>query len=173
MRGCKSGFTLVELLVAICIMAILAMWAVPSFGTMLAKNKFNQFTREYAQLLVQARSQAILTKNPTVVCVGKDNDNGMVDIDTCVDLAFPSLDTTEKNAVKNNNRVFVMDVPESVTVLNTPANIPVYFSALGAVFANSNANPSQRNTVFCSNEVQATITASRMGNISINKGVCS
>lgn len=169
----ERGFTLVELLIAIAIMAVLAMWAVPSFSAMLTKNKFNQFSREYAQVLVQARSQAILTKNPTAVCVSKNSTNGVLDVDACVDLAFPGADNTQKDAIIENNRVFLVDVPENIVVLNTSANIPIYFSALGAAFANSGANAGDRAVAFCSGELQTTITASRMGNVTINKGECS
>lgn len=63
----NRGFTLVELMVTIGVVAILAMIAAPSMGDMLAKQQLNKSARELTSVLTQARSKAaLLTTEVTV-----------------------------------------------------------------------------------------------------------
>lgn len=63
----SRGFTLIELMVTIAVIAILAMVAAPSMGNLIAKQQLNKSTRELAATLAQARSQAaLLRRNVTV-----------------------------------------------------------------------------------------------------------
>ena len=63
----NRGFTLIEMMVTIVILAIIATMAVPSFGKMIARKKFDSTTRNLALLLGEARGQAIvLRKNITI-----------------------------------------------------------------------------------------------------------
>jgi len=63
----KRGFTLVELMVTIAVMAIIAMIAAPSFGNILYKQQLNTNTRELISTLSQARSQAVILRKDTTV----------------------------------------------------------------------------------------------------------
>ena len=63
-----KGFTLIELMVTIGIMAIIATLAAPSFGNMLTNQKLKKTTVEMKIKLQEARSRALLTRSPTVVC---------------------------------------------------------------------------------------------------------
>ena len=58
----NQGFTLIELMVTVAIMAIIAMMAVPSFGDILEKRRYEQNARELLLILSQAKSQAILSR---------------------------------------------------------------------------------------------------------------
>lgn len=63
----SRGFTLVELMVTIAVVAILAMIAAPSMSNLVAKQQLNKSARELAATLSQARSQAaLLRRNVTV-----------------------------------------------------------------------------------------------------------
>ncbi|MEE9885437.1 MULTISPECIES: prepilin-type N-terminal cleavage/methylation domain-containing protein [Acinetobacter] len=78
MRGItpQEGFTLVELIVTIAVMAIIAMMAAPSFTQLMAKQKLNANTRELISALSQGRSQAVLLRtNVTVHLVAGTNTN--------------------------------------------------------------------------------------------------
>ena len=67
MQRKEQGFTLIELMLTIAILAIIATMAAPSFGNILSRQQLNVNTRELMSTLSQARSQAvILRKNTTV-----------------------------------------------------------------------------------------------------------
>ena len=63
----NKGFTLIELIVTIAVMAIIAMMAAPSFGDLLNKKALEANAKELVLVLSQARSQAILLRTNTVV----------------------------------------------------------------------------------------------------------
>lgn len=63
----SRGFTLVELMVTITVVAILAMIAAPSMNNLLAKQRLNTTAQDLAYIFGQARSQsAVLRKDVTV-----------------------------------------------------------------------------------------------------------
>ncbi|PSW02545.1 GspH/FimT family pseudopilin [Photobacterium lipolyticum] len=55
-----SGFTLLELLIAIAVMTILATAAAPSFSSLIESNKLKRLATEIEWLLVQAKSEAVM-----------------------------------------------------------------------------------------------------------------
>ncbi len=54
----NNGFTLIELIVTIAVMAIIATIAAPSFGNLIEKRKLDAETRELSFVLSEARAQA-------------------------------------------------------------------------------------------------------------------
>ena len=63
----NHGFTLIELMVTIGVMAIIATMAAPSFGNLIAEKRLESDTRELALILGDARGQAAtLRKNITI-----------------------------------------------------------------------------------------------------------
>lgn len=70
----NRGFTLIELMVTIAVMAIIAMMAAPSFGNLIAEKRLESDTRELALILGDARGQAAtLRKNITIKFEGGTN----------------------------------------------------------------------------------------------------
>ncbi len=63
-----TGFTLVELMVTIAIVAILAAVAFPSFESSLRSNRVATMTNELLGSFSLARSEAIRSTQPTVMC---------------------------------------------------------------------------------------------------------
>lgn len=61
------GFTLVELVVTITVIAIIAALAVPSFSRLLTKQKLKANTRDLISFLVNAKSQAVFIHQPITV----------------------------------------------------------------------------------------------------------
>ncbi|ENW97689.1 pilus assembly FimT family protein [Acinetobacter sp. NIPH 298] len=65
--GKGRGFTLIELMVTIAVLAIVAMMAVPSFGDMVARKQLDTTARDLALIFGEARGQAIsLRKDITI-----------------------------------------------------------------------------------------------------------
>jgi type IV fimbrial biogenesis protein FimT len=67
MQNKHKGFTLIELMVTIAVMAIIAMMAAPSFGDMLQRQNLNKSTKELVATLNQARAKAALERREITV----------------------------------------------------------------------------------------------------------
>lgn len=63
------GFTLIEMLVTISIVAILASIAVPSFSKMIERNRITSGTNEFLSALILTRSEAVKRSQTVTVCV--------------------------------------------------------------------------------------------------------
>ncbi len=64
----SSGFTLIELIVTVSIVAILSSIAAPSFRSMLENNKASVAANEMVSVLLLARSEALKRRNNVTVC---------------------------------------------------------------------------------------------------------
>lgn len=67
-----SGFTLLELLVAIALIAIMATWAVPSFRLMIEKNRVAVEILRLKTALAQTRNAALTRRVPVTLCPTRD-----------------------------------------------------------------------------------------------------
>lgn len=63
----KNGFTLIELMVTIAVLAIVATMAAPSFGDMLQRQNLNKSTKELIATLNQARAKAAIERREITV----------------------------------------------------------------------------------------------------------
>ncbi|WP_299873246.1 GspH/FimT family pseudopilin [uncultured Cocleimonas sp.] len=77
----NSGFTLIEMIVTVTIVAIFASIAVPSFSQLIKSNKETTTTNEFISSLVLARSEALKRSRDIIVCSSDDqvNCNGGTD----------------------------------------------------------------------------------------------
>jgi prepilin-type N-terminal cleavage/methylation domain-containing protein len=63
----SQGFTLIEAMVVVSLVAILAALAVPSFTTMIANQRVSSAAQEVQTLLLFARAEAVYKRTPTAV----------------------------------------------------------------------------------------------------------
>lgn len=71
MRGIipQDGFTLVELMVTIAVMAIIAMMAAPSFTQTIRRNELSVDTGNFVNLLAETRSEAVFKQTNRVLAL--------------------------------------------------------------------------------------------------------
>ncbi|MCU4594523.1 GspH/FimT family pseudopilin [Acinetobacter radioresistens] len=80
----KRGFTLVELMVTIAVVAIITTIAIPSFQNMILRQNLNKSTRELVSVLNNARAQAALQRRDVEVVLETEINNAGVAPDTSV-----------------------------------------------------------------------------------------
>ncbi|MGY6217365.1 GspH/FimT family pseudopilin [Methylolobus aquaticus] len=68
----RNGFTLIELMVTVSIAAILLTAAVPSYTTMIARNRLASETNEFIGMMALARSEAAKRGTRVTVCASSD-----------------------------------------------------------------------------------------------------
>lgn len=69
------GFTLIELMVTIAVIAILAMVAAPSMSNLIAKQRLNSTARDLVEVFNTARSQAALLRREVTVTLNSTTPN--------------------------------------------------------------------------------------------------
>jgi type IV fimbrial biogenesis protein FimT len=68
----NKGFTLIEMMVAVAIMAIVATIAAPSFVNMIRNHRLTTAANDVLSAMQLARSEAIRQRRPITVCAGAD-----------------------------------------------------------------------------------------------------
>ena len=68
----QSGFTLIELMVTISILAILLGIGVPSFRTMIEESRIRSVSTDIVRALELARSEAVKRGTPITLCASSD-----------------------------------------------------------------------------------------------------
>lgn len=71
----QSGFTLIEVMVVVALVAILASLAVPSWTQLLVRNSVRTSINDFSLSLQFARSQAVLLNSPVTLCPSNDGVN--------------------------------------------------------------------------------------------------
>jgi len=69
-RNRRAGFTLIEVVVALAIIAVLSVAAIPSIQGMIERRRLQGFARDLGNVFQIARSQAIRTGNNQIVFFG-------------------------------------------------------------------------------------------------------
>ena len=67
-----QGFTLIELMVTVAVLAIIVVMAAPSFGEMLSNQNLNRSTQELIATLKDARARAVLERKEVTVELNKN-----------------------------------------------------------------------------------------------------
>ncbi|AXK71490.1 prepilin-type N-terminal cleavage/methylation domain-containing protein [Lysobacter sp. TY2-98] len=68
----ESGFTLVELLVALCVLSICVGTAVPSFARLLERQRATSTMNALVEYMAEARAAAIMSRRDAVLCPSVD-----------------------------------------------------------------------------------------------------
>lgn len=91
--GTQKGFTLIELMIIIVLVAIMAMFAVPSFTQLINNNRTQSASNELAAMFQYARTYAVEHRTPTWVCIS----GGTVAVKANCDATTAALRTMAPN----------------------------------------------------------------------------
>ncbi|WON79563.1 prepilin-type N-terminal cleavage/methylation domain-containing protein [Acinetobacter sp. UGAL515B_02] len=144
-----KGFTLIELIITITVLAILATIAVPSFNSLLNRLKLNASARELMTKLVEARTQALTIRQTTGVCVST--------VTNCA----------ESLSISSNisNRIFVAQLDKEVTLASGSAT-QLIFRVEGIPVASSKFSLQRQGIARC---IEVGVT----GDTTYKEGACT
>ncbi len=146
-----SGFTLVELIITITILAIIALMAAPSFTTMYSRQKLESSARELVMKISEARSQAVLLRQSTGVCLASLSDD-----DCATAIAIPKEET---------QRIFIARLDHGVISANS-SSTNLSFRRNGSLVAQKNFILERQNLSYC-------IQVGVIGDTTIKEGACT
>ena len=160
MRKKENGFTLIELMVTIAVLAIVASIAAPSFLDTLASQRLTTASNEIVSVFSESRRQAMVLNNTVAVCLSKDSAKTSVTETACITQLLP---TANVNQVIAQKRVQLVNISEKVNVES--ADYGVVFNANGTV-------SSPITIEVCSNGKSKTVSVALIGTLSQSKGTC-
>ncbi|MCH7379657.1 MULTISPECIES: GspH/FimT family pseudopilin [Acinetobacter] len=147
----RSGFTLVELIITIAVLAIIVLMAAPSFATMYSRQKLESSARELVMKISEARSQAVLLRQSTGVCLASLSDD-----DCATAIAIPKAET---------QRIFIAGLDHGVTSANN-SSTTLSFRRNGSLAAQKNFILERKNLSYC-------IQVGVIGDTTIKEGACT
>lgn len=102
----KNGFTLLEIIFTIVILAIVLAAAAPSFHGLMTRNKVERTVTELKGLFIAAKSEAVMrNKEVYLHTVGLTDTKTYTD-DWCV---IATTDATANSCTTNNNTLYIVD----------------------------------------------------------------
>ncbi|ENX38193.1 GspH/FimT family pseudopilin [Acinetobacter sp. NIPH 2100] len=145
-----AGFTLVELIITIAILAIIALMAAPSFATMYSRQKLESSARELVMKISEARSQAVLLRQTTGLCLAS-----LSDTDCATAVAIPKEET---------QRIFIARLDNGITSTNA-SSTNLSFRRNGSLAAQKDFILQRQNLSYC-------IRVGVIGDTIIKEGAC-
>jgi type IV fimbrial biogenesis protein FimT len=118
------GFTFVELLTAIAVMAVLAAIAVPSFRSTIAGNRLVTTTGGYIAAIKQARSEAIRRNASVQFCGSSATANGADTLGTACGIDAGHVYALDANGSAATKVTDVPPLPAHISIDNNGGDVP-------------------------------------------------
>ena len=142
MQRKEQGFTLIELMITIAVLAIITTMAAPSFNNLVSEQKMNRSVRELVLAINQAKSQAALMKTSVALCLNRTNSDDDFTKVECATATIPEYTATTgtppipalTNGQKEEvlkSRVISIPVDRTITVAST-SSVAILFNNVGS-----------------------------------------
>ena len=175
MQRKEQGFTLIELMIAIAVLAIITTMAAPSFNNLVSEQKMNRSVRELVLAINQAKSQAALMKTSVALCLNRTNSDDDFTKVECATATIPEYTATTgtppipalTNGQKEEvlkSRVISIPVDRTITVAST--------SSVAILFNNVGSATTTATFILCKSPIMRTVAVTRLGIISQTSGTC-
>ena len=148
------GFTLIELMVTLAVLAIITMLATPSLANALENQKLKQAAIDVKIALQQARSQAVLTNSEQVVCP-------VLALTTAASCGA---------ALQNYNDLSSAQKKDKVSLIQINSKVKLSSASATAVVFSSQGYTTQQTIQLCAGERSYAITVYMPGHVDMIQG---
>jgi len=168
------GFTIVELMVALMLLAIITATAAPGFSRLLTRISIDGNTSRIQSAISFARSESVQSQNTVTICSSNDNATCTGESDWAIGwIVFIDADNdTQVTAGDSIIRVWEEGADRGATLIEASSRASLTFDDEGRVDSNSQTISLELVTPNCGVDQLRTITVGAVGRATVAAGHC-